>query len=999
MALQKQNVQLNFGGGLDTKTDDKNVVASNFLELENVNQTKTNRFEKRFGYDSLSKAILDGTTLTSGSALTTFKNELLAYSSEKLYSYLESLQKWDDKGENKFVLNSSTALQSDGNSIVQATHDVGAGFICTAYKKIQGLGGTSGLEIRLLDQTTNTVIFTHTQMDSLSQFPNVVYFQNKFYIFYIKNNTNYVFRSISVATPTAISGETVFSATHVNGFCHDEKVIGDRLFMAASTTATTITLRYLDSSGVLNSPISFTSASFALSISLCVQSINNVRVTWTIASRLRVELYNNDLTAALAAPYTSGVSTGLNTVVTAPDYADSTITKIFVNQNIGVGTLGIRKGTVDSANSVSAFNIFVNYMQLNSKAALIGTKYYMLVDHYNPTVTDVAETEFLVSEDGKVFSQISRDTGIDRQVQGPASNQYHVANATVTSNSISIANVELNEINSTNSLLSASTNAKLNTFDFSQINNYFDSVLGDNLHISGSVLKMYDGNNSVEHSFLQTPKLAYVSQTTAAGVHLGSPTAATTYFYRAVYAWRDNYGQLHRSLPSDQLSVDVPQVTVNYYTNTLRLYCLNLTEKNDVEIELYRTEADGTLLYKVSTFSAGTLNDKAAEYITYVDTVADIDAIEGEPLYTTGGVLENDAANSSRYITTYKNRIILLDSDGFGIQYSKIREENGPVEFNASLHIPLDERGGEGTCLIVMDDHVIIFKKRAIFALTGEGPNNLGEQDDFRLPYLINSDVGCVDPNSIIIMPDGIMFKSEKGIYLLTRGFQTQYIGAEVEAFNDSVVTSATLLSAVNQVRFTTDSNVTLMYDYFHKRWYPYKNISAVDSTIYNDSFVYLKSDGTVNSESTNYDDAGQYIKTKIVSAWIQLANIQGFERFYRLMLLGSYKSKHKLRVSFSYDFNPTWIHSVVIDMATALPVTTYGTDEYGDESPYGGEYPLYQWEIFPKLQKCESFRFKIEDFKDDDNGAAYSISNFAMIIGVKTGLQKNPNSKQFGAS
>ena len=104
----------------------------------------------------------------------------------------------------------------------------------------------------------------------------------------------------------------------------------------------------------------------------------------------------------------------------------------------------------------------------------------------NAKLADVNEIEFLVSEDGKVFSQISRDTGIDRQIQGPASNQYHVANATVTANSISIANVELNEINSTNSLLSASTNAKLNTFDFSQINNYFDSILGDNLPLDCS---------------------------------------------------------------------------------------------------------------------------------------------------------------------------------------------------------------------------------------------------------------------------------------------------------------------------------------------------------------------------------------------------------------------------------------------------------------------------------------------------------------------------------
>ena len=53
--------------------------------------------------------------------------------------------------------------------------------------------------------------------------------------------------------------------------------------------------------------------------------------------------------------------------------------------------------------------------------------------------------------------------------------------------------------------------------------------------------------------------------------------------------------------------------------------------------------------------------------------------------------------------------------------------------------------------------------------MLGEGPNLMGLQNDFTPTQLINADTGCVENNSIINIPEGLMFKSEKGMYLLNR--------------------------------------------------------------------------------------------------------------------------------------------------------------------------------------------------------------------------------------
>ena len=80
MPLQKQNISISFGQGIDTKTDPNQVQAGKLLSAQNIVFGEGMSFNKRNGYQLLS-------TMSAGQQLTTFKNELIGFDGTTLESY------------------------------------------------------------------------------------------------------------------------------------------------------------------------------------------------------------------------------------------------------------------------------------------------------------------------------------------------------------------------------------------------------------------------------------------------------------------------------------------------------------------------------------------------------------------------------------------------------------------------------------------------------------------------------------------------------------------------------------------------------------------------------------------------------------------------------------------------------------------------------------------------------------------------------------------------
>lgn len=417
------------------------------------------------------------------------------------------------------------------------------------------------------------------------------------------------------------------------------------------------------------------------------------------------------------------------------------------------------------------------------------------------------------------------------------------------------------------------------------------------------------------------------------------------------------------------------------FSGQVTIPTLRVTEKvsSSVSIALYRTVSNGTVFYRVNPATQETINDITVDSVTVLDSVSDENIVGNEQLYTTGGELENISPPASSVTGTFKNRLLLRnDEDKLSFWYSKKVQTNTPPEFTDAFTTRVPERGGDIEAFQQLDDKLIIFKEDLIFAQVGDGPAATGINNDFSDPQVITSDNGCISKKSIVIIPSGIIYQSQKGFYLLDRSLNINYIGADVESYNESIVTSSKLMEDINQVRFTLSSGVALVYDYFLSQWDVFTGINAADSAVYDNKFTYILPSGEIRKENSTFTDDEALIPIKIETGWINLAGLQGFHRIYKLIILGEYKSPHTLTVQLYRDFATTPFQTVTIPVLSAPD--------------------KYQFRVFPDIQKMESFKIKITETQaGPPYGEGFEISSIAIEAGIKRGLNKLSKDVSYG--
>lgn len=527
--------------------------------------------------------------------------------------------------------------------------------------------------------------------------------------------------------------------------------------------------------------------------------------------------------------------------------------------------------------------------------------------------------------------------------------------------------------------------------DFATTSRYESAQLGRNLHMGGGYLSMYDGHGVVEHGFFLWPEAP--TTTPAAS---GGSMADGTYNYKVLYEWTDNSGQIHRSAVSVAVEAIVSggggsgKVTVTI--PTLRITA-KTSPRSEVSLVVYRTQAGGSLYQRVTSITSPTYNAPGSDTVAYVDTMADSTLASQEILYTTGGILENLAPPASSLIARGKKRIFVVsEEDPHTIWFSKERVIGEGIAFAEGLKIGVDPKGGAITALAVMDDKLIFFKKRSLFASSGAGPDETGGGTQFSEPDEISVDVGCDDPATVASSDDGLLFKSKKGRYRLTRALQVEYVGADVEAHNGLTDTSAVLLADVNQIRFTTSSGPTLVYDYEFGQWGTFTGQAAVDAVLWGSDYVYLSSDGKVWKEASGtYRDGNKRYSLVIETAWNKLAGLQGFQRVRRALLVGTANGDHILSVELGFNYEPGYPEVFTFDSREIANRAYFGSSSYfGADSVFGGvEDSLYQWEMHPVLQKCQSLKLRIKDLPVNADDVGYEMAGLALLAGFKKGVAK----------
>lgn len=488
-------------------------------------------------------------------------------------------------------------------------------------------------------------------------------------------------------------------------------------------------------------------------------------------------------------------------------------------------------------------------------------------------------------------------------------------------------------------------------------------------------------------------------------------TNTDAYAYQGTYEWTDNQGLPYRSAPSIPVFVTTTgsgaagAVTVHFPT-------LRLTQKvaNKVKLVLYRWSAHTQVYNQVTSIVAPLLNDTTIDSVTFVDTLSDAAVVGNNLIYTTGGVVEDVNAPASDIMTLFDTRLVLVDAeDRNTLWISKQVIEGTPVEMSDLFKIYIAPNtgtvGSTGpmTAISPMDDKLILFKGApgfagSIYYINGVGPDNLGTTSsgctlgNYSQPTFVTSIVGCRNLRSIVMTQEGLMFQADngKGIWLLSRGLSVSYIGAPVEEFNDSVVTSAVAIPNSNRVLFTLDTGMYLMYDYYYGQWGTFRGAPAISSCIYQGLHTILNSHGQVMQETPGqYLDGSTPVLMDFTTSWINLAGLQGYERFYEFLLLARFLSPHSLQVRIAYDYNESSRHGVLI---TPQNYSSSVPSGFGVPTPFGAQGNREQWRVHAKKQLCESFQLSVQEvFNPIYNtvpGAGFTMSGLDLTVGIKKGAK-----------
>lgn len=1016
-SLTEATLPVQLGGGVDTKTDDKQVLSTKLSVLENGVFDVLKKIKKRFGYVSLGNTT-DSITLTASQALGVLFNRLIQFANFKSFIYSPKLGVFHTGGS-AYPVTCNNQVVSSGLGQVQIP-DMGivSGYQVIAYRSINDLSSDDAQFICTVNELSTGTNFILNQQVNASLAtgagickvvgPASVFTPGEALILMSQHPSTgtkkIFFTRWNAATPSTL----IQSGTPIVTNCGNTTVAGypdnNHYFDAVHLTGINNTvLAYLDPvANTINVVLIDQNANIVTRTSVPSNGatnnhLNSICVTYDLANGQIYVFFCVDYNLSFAI-FNTNLVTVVNTTLidnNATTLYDGNLTA-FVQSPGSVLLVADRGVTPDTSTDRATDHSVVIYTVTPASTFPVAP-------------TNLCEGAVLASQmfkiNGKIYVTVAVDL-IDQAVYWliecayvPASPNYFFnlaarflyGNAGGWTQTAVLPQVSINGQEALIPLLvrtilspdgsgSFRNSVSLETLNFGDTDHSFiSSIFGESLFISGAEPLLFDGALVAEQGYNAPPKILTAYDNGAGALSAG------IYTYYAVYEWRDALGNVHRSAPSNPVQVTLAashQVAIEL--NTLFVSSKGNSSKDPtVLISIYRTQANGETAYKVNNLSIPYDN-----YLTsnsgFFDNVSDADLVNHEILYTAGGVLANDPAPSCSFCWPYKLRLMLGGLDNpYQIAFSKIRTAGEGVAFPLEFLIDFDPSGGVLTAGGQLDDKCIVFTANKIYFFYGDGPDDTGQNNDFTTPQQIISPVGCPYPKSLILTPSGLIFKSNKGFWLLNRALALEYIGADVESYNSASVTSAVLLEETNQIRFTLNSGVILMYDYFVGQWSVFTGINAVSAVNWQGSYSWARSDGTVFQEGTNFDDAGTAISLKIGTSWLKMSGLQGYHRTKRLYILGDYKSSHQLTVQVYYDYETT-----IGETHTINPDSILGVN---------GNDTVYQFRLALKRQKCEAIKIVLFDSFTGMPAEGYNLSSLELKVQMKRGMWKPSPEKAVG--
>lgn len=455
---------------------------------------------------------------------------------------------------------------------------------------------------------------------------------------------------------------------------------------------------------------------------------------------------------------------------------------------------------------------------------------------------------------------------------------------------------------------------------------------GGTNYVSGGCHTVYAGETPCEVGFADIPHV--VTEVGAFGAGL---LGAGLYRYIAVFRYVDDNGAVSWSRTSP-----IASATNTVVNNCTRVYivppCVTSHGEESpgavtplVTVELYRTLVGGTQYYLCGSTSPSALGvswrpTQGADILNRMWVITDLmsDAVLATQAQlfrqpgTPNSAVDRYPPPPGNILIQHKDRLFTTDPAGARVYYSSFFVDGENAWYNPAFNLFVHGGAGPITGLASMDGRLFVFKRDAVFIIDGDGPGEGGVTgNEYSPPQRLATEHGCVDARTIVVTSEGLIYRSPRGVELLTRSLQVKYIGERVQNTVDShkvnngavVATDGTLHMLVSDA---SNNHVELVYDFTTDCWTTSVHLAATkftdlclaDLPIVGEVLCYGRSnDSYIIRQATNYlDDNTYYVPWTIETGWVKTGQ-QARARFTKILALLKANAGSEHRIIFSVAF------------------------------------------------------------------------------------------------
>lgn len=982
--VQWQNIDVPLSVGVSTRDDAKLLPPLKLLDLQNSVFTKGGALKKRNGYTYLNKTTLDASpaTISAAKQLATRGDELVLLDGSSLYGYTETLDRWENRGTlmpldvDVTPVSNASAAQINGdcgtaNGItVYAWEDsASAAASVTSYYAIYDAAGVE------LQAATALGTYATPRVLVVGNIIIVMLHDLTANDLKLKRIDTSSAANLVTSTASAIIALGYSDISEAVGTTYDACSTGSYIVFAAATTGNTIRVGVVTSAGALGvngtgfgtaATTAITSSAVVTPVAISVNSSSNTGLLfyensgdWLVRNVTNVVSGSGAITFSGATTVDTGTTVGSLACLASSTTGTG---HLYWHADAVLYYAALAGGSLSSTASRP------DRCKLASKPFLIGSAPFVHI-YYSSTLQ---ASYFLVDA---TFAPYARVHG------GIASrNDSRIWPLPSVSSSYEWAATYKRRVALPSNVF---TEPSLSKVSYSTSDPRLPRYSHKNvLYIGSGFLWQYDGRAPTESGFLLYPE----KNTAVASNGSGTLTSSSSYSYAAYWEWWDALGNREMSAASEVFTVALGATDD---TVTLTFHTLPFTWKQGTRdapnLALYRSAADGTTRYRVSSFNPASTAISAAGYyvanvatsdtVTYEDRMPDstLTSRELDPFNPNDAglqQLDNIAPPAPNYIHATQDRFWVVSAENpRRVYYSKLPQAETAIEFNDGLYLEFDEE------IMAVADTIgrpVFFSADHVYVIDGEGPDNNGVGAYSRVEQL-PVDVGCYVPDTLVETPRGWMFLSKKGFRLLTTGLQVDpNFGNEPDTYRSQTFTGATVMPDANAVRFLTSSGRTLSYDYERDQWSTFTGVTGVSSVTWDGVYCYVTSAGQVAKEASGtYTDNGTNIAQLVETSWIKPGGVQGFARLQRVLLLASWKSSHTLTVEVAYDFEDAYSETFTVTPTAAVIAGTLA----------------YQIRHRLQRQKCNAIKFRITEVPG--SGAGLELNALSLRVGVKGGQNR----------